>query len=101
MRARWWHEKTVLRRLQGLRRTTSLLRTCREGGIPGGKRRGTLRRWDHRKVDAIPLAVNEERRTEWQWTLGEVGQDVQWDLQKLGWRNSLDAYRRSLSRSPA
>jgi hypothetical protein len=36
-----------------------------------------LRRWDHLKVNPIWIELGEERRTEWQWTLGEVGQGVQ------------------------
>jgi len=36
-------------------------------------------------VREIRLEVNEERRMEWQWTLGEVGEGVRRELQKLGW----------------
>ncbi|HCC32710.1 MAG TPA: hypothetical protein DEQ28_02230, partial [Clostridiales bacterium] len=58
-----------------------------------------LRRWDQLKVNEIRLELNGERRTEWQWTLGEVGQSIQQELQNLGWWNSVDAYRRSLTRT--
>jgi hypothetical protein len=58
-----------------------------------------LRRWDQLKVGEIRIEVNGECRTEWQWTLGEVGQGIQRELEKVGWWNSVDAYRRSLLRS--
>jgi len=60
-----------------------------------------LRRWDPLRVNAIRLEVNGERRTEWQWTLCEVGQGIQQELQNLGWWNSVDAYRRSLTKTLA
>jgi transposase len=58
-----------------------------------------LRRWDQLKVCPIQIELGKERRTEWQWTLGEVGKGIQQELQKLGWWNSVEAYRRSLLRS--
>ncbi len=36
-------------------------------------------------VGEFRLEVNEEGRMEWQWTLGEVGDGVRRELQKLGW----------------
>lgn len=59
-----------------------------------------LWRWDQLKVNEIRIEINEERRTEWQWTLGDVGQGIQQELQELGWWKSVDAYRRSLTKSP-
>jgi len=55
-----------------------------------------LRRWDQLKVNQICSELGEERRTEWQWALGEVGQGVQKELQQVGWWYSVDGYRRSL-----
>ncbi|HSW10538.1 MAG TPA: hypothetical protein VLK32_06510 [Bacillota bacterium] len=57
-----------------------------------------LRRWDQLKVGEVCVELGEERRTEWQWTLDEVGQSVQQELQGVGWWHSVDGYRRSLIR---
>lgn len=60
-----------------------------------------LRRWDQLKVNEVRLELNAEHITEWQWTLGEVGLGIQRELQNLRWWNSVDAYRRSLTKSLA
>jgi hypothetical protein len=57
-----------------------------------------LRRWDQLKVNEIRLELGEERRTEWQWSLGEIGQGIHKELEQLGWWNSVDSYRRSLTK---
>ncbi|HCC32394.1 MAG TPA: hypothetical protein DEQ28_00590 [Clostridiales bacterium] len=35
-----------------------------------------LHHWDQLKVNQICIELGEERHTEWQWTLGEVGQGL-------------------------
>ena len=55
-----------------------------------------LRRWDQLKVSRVWIELGEEHRTEWQWTLGEVGQGIQKELQQVGWWHSVEGYRRSL-----
>ena len=57
-----------------------------------------LRRWEQLKVSAIQLELGDEQRTEWQWSLGEVGQGIQRELQRLGWWKSVDSYRHSLTK---
>jgi len=59
-----------------------------------------LRRWDQLRVSEICIELGEERRTEWQWTLGEVDQGVQKELQQVGWWHSVDGYQRSLIKAP-
>lgn len=58
-----------------------------------------LRRWEQLKVNAIRLELGNEQRTEWAWSLGEVGQGIKRELQQLGWWKSIDAYRHRLIKS--
>ena len=58
-----------------------------------------LRRWEQLKVNTIRLELGNEQRTEWAWSLGEVGQGIQQELQQLGWWKSIDAYRHRLIKS--
>jgi hypothetical protein len=43
-----------------------------------------LGRWDQLKVSQIQFELGEKRRSEWQWTLGEVDQVIHQELQQLG-----------------
>ncbi|MEW6082162.1 MAG: hypothetical protein AB1576_10380 [Bacillota bacterium] len=58
-----------------------------------------LRDWDKLRLVEIHLEAGEHSRSEWQWSLGDIGKGIKDQLEDLGWWKSIDAYRRSLLNS--
>lgn len=59
-----------------------------------------LRRWDQLEVVETRLEVRGKVvRTEWNWSLGDNGAAMREEISTVGWWRSVDAYRRSLTRS--
>lgn len=57
-----------------------------------------LHAWDKLTIVEQTVTAGEHQVTDWQWSLGEVGENVQNELKNLSWWPSLDSYRRSLTR---
>ncbi len=58
-----------------------------------------VQRWDHLHLVDQRLDFNGHTHKEWQWSLGDIGKEVQEELIAAGWWRSIDAYRRSLTNS--
>jgi len=58
-----------------------------------------LRDWDKLRLVEQTLKVGDHRREDWQWSLGDVGQEIKEQIQGVGWWRSICAYRRSLINS--
>ena len=58
-----------------------------------------LRSWDHLRLSELRLKVGNYSRREWQWSLGEVGQQVKREINELGWWRSIEAHRHGLEKS--
>lgn len=50
-----------------------------------------LRLWNQLVLVHVHIEIGEDRRQEWQWSLGEVGRGIQEEIQRLGWRLEVDA----------
>lgn len=59
-----------------------------------------LRRWDQLQIVQQQVTIGEHNHEEWQWSLGEIGQDIRTELETIGWWKSIDADRRSLTKKP-
>ncbi|MFW0860417.1 MAG: IS1634 family transposase [Dehalococcoidia bacterium] len=55
-----------------------------------------LQYWDKLCLVQHRVQVEEYVREDWQWSLGEIGQGIQAQIQALGWWQAIDAYRRRL-----
>jgi transposase len=55
-----------------------------------------LRHWDTLRLSQYQLNVGEHSSENWQWSLGEEGQEIEREIKKIGWWRSLSAYGRSL-----
>ncbi len=55
-----------------------------------------LRHWDTLRLSQYQLKVGEHSNENWQWSLGEEGQEIEREIKKIGWWRSLSAYGRSL-----
>jgi len=58
-----------------------------------------LRDWDKLKVVEITLTAGESVKKDFHWSLGEIGEDIKLQFEKLGWWKSLDSYLRSLRKA--
>ena len=58
-----------------------------------------LKDWDKLKVVEYTLKADSHEKSEWQWSLGEIGTRVQNEIKEVGWWRSINAYRASLSKS--
>jgi len=58
-----------------------------------------LRDWDRLRLVEHTLKVGDHKRSEWGWSLGEIGQEIKEKIQDAGWWRSVSAYRRSLINS--
>lgn len=58
-----------------------------------------LRDWDKLRLVEYTLKVSNHQRKGWQWSLGDVGQEIKEQIQDAGWWRSVSAYRRSLINS--
>ena len=58
-----------------------------------------LRSWDHLRLSEFQVKVGKYSRREWQWSLGEVGQEIKSEISGIGWWRSLEAHRHSLIKS--
>ena len=58
-----------------------------------------LRDWDRLRLVEHSLKVGDHQREGWQWSLGDVGQEIKEQIQDAGWWRSVSAYRRSLINS--
>jgi transposase len=67
----------------------------REKGI-GREIELLLREWDQLLLVQQHVIVGEHETKEWQWSLGEIGLEIQKEIKQLGWWHSLEAHRRSL-----
>ncbi len=55
-----------------------------------------LQYWNKLCLVQHRVQVEEYVREDWQWSLGEIGQGIQAQIQALGWWQAIDAYRRRL-----
>ena len=60
-----------------------------------------LRHWDELVLVQQEVRLGEYIRREWQWSLGNLGQQVQANMQALGWWRRVDGYCRRLVKSLA
>lgn len=58
-----------------------------------------LRDWDKLRLVEHTLKVGDHKRSEWGWSLGEIGQQIKEQIQEVSWWRSITAYRRSLINS--
>jgi len=58
-----------------------------------------LRGWDKLRLVEQTLKVGDHKRKEWQWSLGEMGEEIKEQIQEAGWWRSISAYQRSLINS--
>lgn len=58
-----------------------------------------LQSWDELRLGEFHLKVGKYSRQEWQWSLGEVGQEIKREISALGWWRSIEAHRHSLMKS--
>ncbi len=57
-----------------------------------------LRRWDRLGLSQITIEVGDQKREEWQWTLGEEGQEIQDEIKQVGWWRSIAAHKSGLTK---
>lgn len=67
----------------------------REQGITEEVER-LLEKWDTLRLVNLRLDFGEHSREEWNWSLGDIGKDIQADIEAVGWWRSIDAHRRRL-----
>lgn len=67
-------------------------RELREAGITA-EVETVLQRWDQLRLSEMRVEVGEETRTQWSWSLGQVGRQVQEEIEQAGVWSSLAAYR--------
>lgn len=58
-----------------------------------------LRYWDNLQLVSFSVTVGEHSSSEWQWSLGTMGEEIKGQLETIGWWRSLDKYRCSLLNS--
>ena len=58
-----------------------------------------LRDWNKLQLVSFTVTVGEHIRSEWQWSLGPIGEGIKAQIEKLGWWRSIDRYRHSLFKS--
>ena len=56
-----------------------------------------LRRWDQLRLSETTVEVAGESRTQWSWSLGQLGREVRKEIKQAGMWRSLAAYRRGIS----
>ncbi len=55
-----------------------------------------LRDWDKLQLVSLSITTGEHSCSEWQWSLGEIGEGIKEQIESVGWWKSIDRYRRSL-----
>lgn len=58
-----------------------------------------LKDWNNLQLVSLTITVGEHSRSEWQWSLGPIGEGIKGQIEKLGWWRSIDQYRHSLLKS--
>jgi len=58
-----------------------------------------LRDWNDLQLVSLTVTVGKHSRSEWQWSLGPIGEGIKGKIEKLGWWRSIDQYRHSLFKS--
>ncbi len=57
-----------------------------------------IRDWDNLKLVEVTLTAGELVKKEFQWSLGEIGEEIKMELEKINWWKSMDSYLRSLTK---
>jgi len=57
-----------------------------------------LRLWDGLRLSQFSLQIGQHSRQQWQWSLGEHGEKIQNEIQKVGWWRSLASQKHWLTR---
>jgi len=58
-----------------------------------------LRSWNDLQLVSLTVTAGEHSRSEWQWSLGPIGEAIQGQIETLGWWRSIDKLRHSLFKS--
>jgi transposase len=58
-----------------------------------------IRRWDQLLLSETTVEAGEHSRRQWQWSLGERGQQIKQQIQEAGIWKSIDTYKRSACNS--
>jgi transposase len=58
-----------------------------------------LRGWNDLQLVSLTVTVGEHSRSEWQWSLGPIGEAIKGQIETLGWWRSIDKLRLSLLKS--